>query len=110
MSMLPPPPPPGGPAAVPPPPPGWYVSSSWPQPGGQYYQPGPTRRSGMAVAAMVLGILWIFWIGSILAVIFGHVAMNRIKHDRTLGGRGMAIAGVVLGYVGLGILVLSVII
>jgi hypothetical protein len=64
----------------------------------------------MAVAAMVLGILWLFWIGSILAVIFGHISLSRIKHDRTLGGRGMAIAGVVLGYVGLGLLVLSVIV
>ena len=58
---------------------------------------------------MVLGILWIFWIGSILAVIFGHIAMSRTKHDRTLGGRGMAIAGVVLGYVGLALLVVSII-
>lgn len=63
----------------------------------------------MAIAAMVLGILWLFWIGSILAVIFGHIAMSRIKHDRTLGGRGMAVAGLVLGYIGLGVLVLSVV-
>ena len=57
---------------------------------------------------MVLGILWIFYIGSILAVIFGHIAISQTGKDPTLRGRGMAIAGLVLGYIGIGILVLSV--
>jgi hypothetical protein len=50
---------------------------------------------------MVLGILWIWWIGSILAVIFGHVSLKQIAQSGgTQGGRGMAIAGLVLGYIG----------
>lgn len=52
---------------------------------------------------MVLGILWIYWIGSILALIFGYVARSQIR-ERGDSGDGMAIAGIVLGWVGLGIL------
>ena len=62
----------------------------------------------MAITSMVLGILWIYWIGSILALVFGYVALNQIK-TRNENGRGMAIAGVVLGWVGAGILVLVII-
>jgi hypothetical protein len=56
----------------------------------------------MAIASMVLGILWLYWLGSILALIFGYVALSQIK-ERNEGGRGMAIAGVVLGWVGTGV-------
>jgi len=68
------------------------------------------RTSGMAVASLVLGLLWVYWIGSLLAVVFGHVALSEI--DRSQGrtiGRGMAVAGLVLGYVGLGLLLLGII-
>jgi hypothetical protein len=55
---------------------------------------------------MVLGIVWLGWLGSILAVIFGHVALSQIKRSYgALGGRGMAIAGLVLGYIGIATLV-----
>ncbi len=43
--------------------------------------------------------------GSILAVIFGHVALSQIKkghESESEGGRGIAIAGVVFGWVGIG--------
>jgi len=70
-----------------------------------------TSTSGLAIASMVLGILWIWWIGSVLAVIFGHVALNQIKQsDGARGGRGMAIAGLVLGYIGVATLILFVLV
>ena len=59
---------------------------------------------------MVLGILWLYWIGSILAVIFGHVALSQIRKDQSIQGRGMAVAGVVLGWVGLGVLLIVLIV
>ena len=58
---------------------------------------------------MVLGILWLYWIGSILAVIFGHVALSQIRKDPSIRGRGMAIAGLVLGWVGVGVLLIVLI-
>ncbi|MGD0447506.1 MAG: DUF4190 domain-containing protein [Candidatus Dormibacteria bacterium] len=45
--------------------------------------------------------------GSILAVIFGHIALSQIRHSRQ-GGRGLAIAGLVLGYVGLALFLLVI--
>ena len=55
---------------------------------------------------MVLGIVWVFYIGSVLAVIFGHVALSKMKKDPSIGGRGFAVAGVVLGWLGVGIFIL----
>lgn len=74
------------------------------------YVVGPPApgTNGLAIASMVLGILWIYWIGSILAVIFGHVALSQIKRTRA-GGKGMAIAGLVLGYLGIAVLVVGII-
>jgi Domain of unknown function (DUF4190) len=66
-----------------------------------YEQPPGRGTSGLAIASLVLGIVWLFWIGSILAVIFGHIALNRIKASRgMIEGKGLAIAGLVLGYLG----------
>jgi hypothetical protein len=60
-----------------------------------------TKANGFAIASMVLGILWLWWIGSVLAIIFGFVALNQIKKsDGTQTGKGMAIAGLVLGFIG----------
>ena len=60
------------------------------------------RTNAMAVASLVLGILFLYGIGSILALIFGYTAKGQI--DRSEGaerGRGMAIAGIVLGWIGI---------
>jgi Domain of unknown function (DUF4190)/Protein of unknown function (DUF2510) len=68
------------------------------------------RNNGLAIAAMVLGIVWVYWIGSLLALIFGYVALSQIKKSQgSQRGRGMAIAGVVLGYVGLALLALVIV-
>ena len=48
---------------------------------------------------MVLGVLWIWWVGSILALVFGYIALRQIRASNQ-SGRGMAIAGIVLGWVG----------
>jgi hypothetical protein len=81
------------------------------QPGYGPYPPvaaGP-RTNGLAVASMVLGILWLYWIGSILALIFGYVAKSQIDESGgTQSGGGMALAGIVLGWVGVGFLLLFI--
>lgn len=70
----------------------------------------PKPTNGLAVASMVLGIVWIYWIGSILALIFGYVAKGQIDRSQgRQGGRGMAIAGIVLGWVGIGMMALGII-
>jgi hypothetical protein len=80
-----------------------------PQAASYGYSP-PAKTNGLAIAAMVLGILWLYWLGSILALIFGYVAKNQIDNSRGQeGGRGMAIAGIVLGWVGVAILSIIII-
>lgn len=60
----------------------------------------PPRVSGLAVASLVLGLLWLFGIGSLLAIIFGGVALYQINISRgRVTGKGLAVAGLVLGIV-----------
>lgn len=71
----------------------------------------PTRPTNeLAVAALILGILGFLWIlpivGSILAIIFGAIALSQIKQGKGIG-RGMAHAGL---WLGVSSLVLSVVI
>jgi threonine/homoserine/homoserine lactone efflux protein len=63
---------------------------------------------GFAVASMVLGIVWLFWLGSLLAIIFGHIARHYIKRSGVRTGNGMAIAGLILGYGAFLILLLAI--
>jgi hypothetical protein len=75
-----------------------YQTPGW----GSDSGPNPKQATnGLAVASLVLGILWLCWLGSVLAVIFGHVALAQIKKTGA-AGRGLAIAGLVLGYAGVG--------
>jgi hypothetical protein len=55
---------------------------------------------------MVLGIAQVFIciIGGILALVFGYISRRQIDESGgTQGGRGMAIAGIILGWVGIGL-------
>jgi hypothetical protein len=80
------------------PPPGYPYG----QPGyayGPYGYIGPPPNNGLAIASFILGLVWAFWLGSLLAIIFGHIAIHQIGQRRERG-RGFAIAGLVLGYLG----------
>lgn len=89
--------------------PSQYASPS-PYGGGYPQQPVYVvqgRTNGLAVASLVLGLLWLWWLGSVLALVFGYIGKNQI--DRSGGhesGRGMAIAGIVLGWIGIATLTL----
>ncbi len=80
----------------------WQPPTGWPGHPTPYYVPAQ-RTNGLAVASMVLGILWLYWIGSILALIFGYVARSQIRERGEAGG-GHAPAGLVLGWVCVGTL------
>jgi hypothetical protein len=68
--------------------------------------------NGLAITSMVCGILslllvfvfcgMISGLAALPAVIFGHMALRAIRDAQApMGGRGMAIAGLVTGYLGL---------
>jgi hypothetical protein len=84
----------------------------------QYAPPGPLeprhapqRTNGVAVAALVCGIGQVvaFWPATILAIVLGHKARRDIRRTGEQGD-GLALAGMLLGYVGLGLSLLVVLI
>jgi hypothetical protein len=75
----------------------------------------PMRRtSSLAVASLVAGLLgWTLapWIGSIIAIITGHMARAEIRRDPAgIEGDGLAVAGLVLGWLMVGLSVLGVLV
>lgn len=68
-------------------------------------------KSGLAIASLVLGILgWLQvlpLLGSVLAIVTGHMARAEIaRSEGRVGGKGLATAGLALGYSFLLVLVL----
>ena len=57
----------------------------------------PKGTSGLAIASLICGIVGCVPGAGIAAVVMGHMALGRIKTSGQ-GGRGMAIAGLILGY------------
>src|SRR4051812_23378936 len=71
------------------------------QPGAPYgygYPPAP-RTNTLAIVSFVSA-----FIVSVVAVITGHIALSQIKRTGE-GGRGFALAGLIIGYVGIGFVV-----
>lgn len=70
--------------------------------------PRPARNSGLAVASLICSIGSFFFIplGFIPGIICGHMARKRMEQDPSLGGAGLAKAGLIVGYVSLGLHVL----
>ena len=63
---------------------------------GGYQYPTSQGTDGFAIASLVLSLLGV----SLLGVIFGHLSHKRIEQTGA-GGRGMATAGLVIGYLGM---------
>lgn len=95
-------PPAGGPYAPPPNPYAAPPAAPYGQGGGSPYgQPsGPTKTDGMAIGALVASVIGLCTcIGSVVGIVLGFIAMGRTREGR-VGGRGLAISAVALGFVG----------
>ena len=61
--------------------------------------------SGLAIVSLLCGILFFIFPSAVAAIIFGHISRSDIRRS---GGRktgaGMALAGLILGYVGVAII------
>ena len=68
-------------------------------------------QESLAIASLVLGILGLVaipFIASVAGVICGHIALGKIKRAAgALGGRGLAIGGLVTGYLGIAFCLLA---
>ncbi|HYM74636.1 MAG TPA: DUF4190 domain-containing protein [Candidatus Dormibacteraeota bacterium] len=59
----------------------------------------PAETSGKAITSLVCGLMFFIPFAFVAAVIFGHLALSEIKKSAgRLKGDGLAIAGLVLGY------------
>jgi hypothetical protein len=61
-----------------------------------------TKAPGSALASLILGIASLALLGpltAIPAIICGHLALTHIKRDKLTQGRGMALTGLITGYV-----------
>lgn len=104
-------PPPTAPAYPAAPPVGYGQPQAYAQPAGYGYgYPSAPKNDGMAIAALVCGIVAIpMYCGiglvlGVLGVVFGIISMRKIdRSGGTLTGRGMALAGAICGGVGLAI-------
>jgi hypothetical protein len=66
---------------------------------------GPAETSSKAIASLVCGLFVFFFPISIVAIILGHLSLSDIRRSAgRLKGDGLAIAGLVLGYLGLGLI------
>jgi len=76
--------------------------------------PYAKRDSALAIVSLVSGLVgWtlIPIVGAIAAVITGHLAKKEIRDSGgSVGGDGMALAGLILGYVQLGLILLGIIV
>lgn len=84
----------------------------------QNSKPKANRADGIAVTSFIAAIIgivglfttgWLFLIGMVAAIVLGFVGLSRIRHSNgELGGRGWALAGLILGFIELLLLILGV--
>jgi hypothetical protein len=74
-----------------------------------YGQPVAAPTNSLSVVSLIAGITaWVVlpFIAGLVAVITGHLSLGQIKRTGE-GGRGMALAGVILGWVNIGLTILA---
>lgn len=61
----------------------------------------PAKTSTLAIVSLVFGILGLFFIGSLIGIITGHLARSEIrKSEGRLEGDALALTGLITGYIG----------
>ena len=78
--------------------------------GGPPAPPPPPATNGLAIASLVCGVaqMMLWPLATIPAVVLGHVARHQIRRTGEQGA-GLALAGLILGWIGVGFVALAVI-
>jgi Domain of unknown function (DUF4190) len=72
---------------------------------------GPTGTDWKAIASLVCGIAFFFSPAALLAIVFGHLSLAEIRKSAgRLTGHRIAMAGLILGYIGVGLLVILLVV
>ena len=72
--------------------------------------PPEPATSGKAIASLVLGLPFVFFPTAVLAIVFGHWSRSEIRESAgRLKGAGMALAGLILGYIGVALVPMLII-
>jgi len=67
--------------------------------------------SGIAVASLIFGLLFFIFPAPVIAVVLGHISHSQIRKSAgRLKGAGMSLAGMILGYVGIALIPIILII
>jgi hypothetical protein len=117
---VPPTPPPAPGYGAPTPPPAYgqpapaygETAPAYGQPATAYGQPPAAKTNTLAIISLIAsiaGIVILWGIGSIAGVICGHISLSQIKKTGEQG-RGMAIAGLIVGYAGIVLAIIGVIV
>jgi hypothetical protein len=77
----------------------YILPVAYPAPGYAYPPPAPRPTNTMAILSLVFA--FVFWP---LAIIFGHIGKRQITRTGEAGG-GLATAGLIMGYLWLGLTV-----
>jgi hypothetical protein len=68
------------------------------------------KTSRLAILSLFFGFVWLAGLGSLAAIICGHLAKREIRQNPTrISGKGMATIGLILGYAGVLLLTVGVI-
>lgn len=90
-----------------------YPAPSYPAPGygygGGYPPPTSRRTNGLAIASLICSIAGLATCGvaSLVGVVLGHIAIGQVKRTGE-EGRGLAIAGLAVGYAVLALMLLYI--
>ncbi len=75
-----------------------------------YPPPVQRRTNGLAITSLILGIAsWVILplVAAVAAVIFGHIAQRQVKQSGE-DGQGLALAGLILGWLNIALTVLTI--
>jgi type IV pilus assembly protein PilA len=72
--------------------------------------PGQGPTSGKAIVSLICGVFSFLLPSAIVAVIFGHLSLSEINRSAgRIRGKGMALAGLILGYLGISVIPILII-
>ncbi len=74
-----------------------------------YVQPKTNTLAIVSLVSSIAGFIIFYFIGSIVGIITGHISLSQLKTSNE-GGRGLAISGLIVGYVGLALSIIGTIV